>query len=80
MVRNLKDEIRSMQNIIAKYMLLSESFAEGKIHAIRHAIQSLIHQCVQSTNYTEDMGIILGIEANARFNSNTFFDFGYSPL
>ena len=77
-VRNLKDESRSMLNIIAHYMLLPDSFSEVKMHSIRLAIKTLIHQCVRSINYNEDMGIILGIEANARFNNSNFFDSGYS--
>ena len=78
-VRNLRNEIQAMQNITAKHTSLSESFSEINVHAIRLAIKLLIRQCVQSINYTEDMVIILGIEANARFNSNNFFDPGYSP-
>ena len=80
LVRNLRSEIRSVQRIITKYLSLPESFADNKIRDIKLAIKLLIRQCIQSINYTEDMGIILGIEANARFNSSNFFDPGYSPL
>ena len=79
-VRNLRQEIKAMQNINTKYLSLSESFSEFNISKIRLAIKSLIRQCVQSINYTDDLGIILGIESNSVFNSNNFFDSGYSPV
>ncbi len=79
-IRTLGDEIHAMQNITAQYTPLSESFSEINVHGIRLAIQTLINQCLQSINYTDDMGIIIGIKPNSKYNDSNFFEFGYSEL
>ena len=67
-----KDYVESVLYITEHYNSFANSFFLYNICTMRKRMTELVDDCLQSVNYTKNIGISLGIEEKAKFNAVTF--------
>jgi hypothetical protein len=67
-----KDYVESVLYITEHYNSFANSFFLYNIGTMRKHMTELVHDCLQSENYTKSIGISLGLEETTKFNAVTF--------
>ena len=71
-VRNFKDEIQTIMYVTENFKSFADSFFLFNKNTISVTMELLIHQCVTSINYTQNIGRTLGIVKDVNFNVSAF--------
>ena len=67
-----KEEVYTTLYIVEHYKSFANSFILHNKGTMQKRIADLMRECVESTNYTQDIGKVIGVEERIKFEAFTF--------